>query len=341
MHDRFLAALQTTADVSLVAALRDPRLGFPDDKDLRVFIPDLHLISQARQQAGHFRFATNNESLLVRVLGALKDLKSGAVGDEQVNVIHLGDILDLWREVPFIQPSADIPARIGNDHSALMNALRDPDLDVMMFFGNHDFELYHWASYDRDVRHVYIPEDDPHVLVVHGDVFDWLERLPDFVQDIAVFLFAPNVAPTTYALGKMRQATERTTPNPNYVDYIKCSAPASLGQLGPTGDQPVPAQYNLQRAGAAGAQTALFETAVAAMKKIKTDYNLDICTTVIGHTHHARIVIREEGSKLFTLIDCGAWIENCVGADGIVQPNSQIAALCGNEARVYQLRPLH
>jgi hypothetical protein len=79
MHDRFLAALQTTADVSLVAALSDPRLGFPDHKDLRVFIPDLHLISQARQQAGHFRFGTNNESLLVRVLGALKDLKGGSL----------------------------------------------------------------------------------------------------------------------------------------------------------------------------------------------------------------------------------------------------------------------
>lgn len=339
MHDRFLASLKTTANVSLVAALRDPRLGFPNDKDLRVFIPDLHLISQARQRSGHFRFATNNESLLVRVLGALKDLKSAIAADEKVKIIHLGDILDLWREVPFIQPSADIPARIGNDHIALMNALRDPDLDVTMFFGNHDFELYHWASYGSDVRHLYIPEDKPRVLVVHGDVFDWLERLPDFIQDIAVFLFAPKLQPSTYALGKMRQATEKTTPNPHYVDYIKCPAPAALGQLGPV-VEPVPAQYNVQHAGAAGAQTALFDTAVTAMKKIKADHNLDVCTTVIGHTHHARIVIREENAKLYTLIDCGAWIENCIGNDGISQPSSQVAALCGNEARIYQLRPL-
>jgi UDP-2,3-diacylglucosamine pyrophosphatase LpxH len=340
MHDRLLASLQTVADVSLVAALNDSRLGLSSQKDLRIFIPDLHLISEARRTAGHFRFATNNEDLLVRVLGALNTLKSGAANDEQISVIHLGDILDLWREVPHIDPSADIPARIANDHIALMNALRDPELDTTIFFGNHDFELYHWASYDRDVRHVYIPEDNPQILVLHGDVFDWLERLPDFVQDIVVYLFAPSVTPTLYALGKMREATRKTTPNPEYVDYIKCQQPAPVGQLQKTNGTPVPKQFNLQVKGQRGAQTALFDTAVKAVKKSNTDHNLKINTVVIGHTHHARIVIQDDGTDLFTLIDCGAWIENCVDDNGKVQPNAQIGALCGNEARIYQLRPI-
>ncbi|HEY2913633.1 MAG TPA: metallophosphoesterase [Candidatus Angelobacter sp.] len=323
-----------------MAALSDPRLGLPDQKDLRIFIPDLHLISEARRSAGHFRFATNNEDLLVRVLGALKMLKSSASDDENISVIHLGDILDLWREVPHIDPSAEIPARIANDHIALMNALRDPELDVTIFFGNHDFELYHWASYDRDVRHVYIPENKPRILVLHGDVFDWLERLPDFVQDIVVYLFAPSVTPTLYALGKMREATKKTTPNPDYVDYIKCPSPAPVGQLQKTNGGAIPNQFNVQHAGQPGAQTALFDAAIKAITKSNTENNLKINTVVIGHTHHARIVTQDDGQNLFTLIDCGAWIENCVDDAGNVQPNAQIGALCGNEARIYQLRPI-
>lgn len=63
---------------------------------------------------------------------------------------------------------------------------------------------------------------------------------------------------------------------------------------------------------------------------------------VIGHTHHARIAIREtKTGELFTLIDCGAWIENCLAeGDASPMPNAQIAALSANEARIYQLQPI-
>jgi hypothetical protein len=62
---------------------------------------------------------------------------------------------------------------------------------------------------------------------------------------------------------------------------------------------------------------------------------------VIGHTHHARIAVHDKGDEFFALMDCGAWIENCNTADDLTpQPNAQIAALSGNEARIYQLAPL-
>ena len=126
MHDRLLTALAKVAQVSLVAALRDDRLGFPDTKDLRVFIPDLHLISAQRLATGGFRFSTNYESLLGAVLGTLKNLKGAAAADERVVVTHLGDILDLWREVPAINPQEETASLIANDHAELMNALRIP-----------------------------------------------------------------------------------------------------------------------------------------------------------------------------------------------------------------------
>ena len=70
-------------------------------------------------------------------------------------------------------------------------------------------------------------------------------------------------------------------------------------------------------------------------------YGFPVRTVIIGHTHQARIAVREENGGLFTLIDCGSWIENC-SVDGATNPLpcAQIGALCGNEARLYQLAPL-
>jgi hypothetical protein len=63
-----------------------------------------------------------------------------------------------------------------------------------------------------------------------------------------------------------------------------------------------------------------------------------LTTAVIGHTHHARIAIHEDGDRLFALVDCGAWIEDCVTGDNPTpRPNAQIAALGANEIRIYQL----
>jgi UDP-2,3-diacylglucosamine pyrophosphatase LpxH len=341
MHDRLLAALQKIAQVSLVAALRDDRLGFPDPKDLRVFIPDLHLISAQRQATGGFHFSTNHESLLVTLLGVLKSLKLAAAADERVRVAQLGDILDLWREVPHIDPQEETAARIANDHAELMNALRDPDLNATLFLGNHDYELYHWASYARCVRKLFIPAGDPQVLVLHGDVFDWIERFPDAVKEFLVYYFAAGTKPTNYALGQMYQFVRQASPNPNDPAAIHCSTPARLNGLQPVAGGAIPARFNLQRAGNAAANTTFLDMAYDAVGRPDNAYGFPVKTVIIGHTHQARIAVREENGGLFTLIDCGSWIENC-SVDGATNPlpSAQICALCGNEARIYQLAPL-
>jgi len=340
MHDRLLTALQSVAQVSLVAALRDDRLGFPDPKDLRVFIPDLHLISAQRQATGGFHFGTNHESLLVTLLGLLKTLKLAAAADERVMVAQLGDLLDLWREVPHINPQAEIAARIANDHAELMNALRDPDLNATLFLGNHDYELYHWASYAECVRKLFFPANDPQVLVLHGDVFDWIEQAPDAVQNFLVYYFAPGTQPTTYLLGQMQQFVSETSPNPDSTTGIQPGMPARLNGLRPAAGA-IPAQFNLQRAGDPAANTRFLDIAYEAVGRPGNPYGPPVRTVIIGHTHGARIAVREQDGGLFTLIDCGAWIENC-SVDGTTNPmpNAQIGVLCGNEARIYQLAPL-
>ena len=140
MHDRLLSALQALTEVRLVAALRDDRLGFPDRKDLRVFIPDLHLISETRHREGGYRYGTNHEQLLTEVLGVLTMLKARATGTETVVVYLLGDFLDLWRERPRLNERLDAAAAIRDDHEDLVAALLDPALRARFLLGNHDFD---------------------------------------------------------------------------------------------------------------------------------------------------------------------------------------------------------
>lgn len=66
---------------------------------------------------------------------------------------------------------------------------------------------------------------------------------------------------------------------------------------------------------------------------------------VIGHIHHARILVDERtendgGSKtgFFALVDCGAWMEEGE-LDGEIVRNAQIGALYDNDVRIYQLSP--
>ena len=127
-----------------------------------------------------------------------------------------------------------------------------------------------------------------------------------------------------------------------YRNYIQNPQPATLGKVQAGEPDNIPARWNVQQEGAAPSQNLMFlDAAHKSCLKANNDYEMNLKVAVIGHTHHARIAVRETADgDLFTLIDCGAWIENCI-ADGASKPtpNAQIAALSGNEARIYQLEP--
>lgn len=345
MHDRLLNALQSVAKVRLVASLRDDRLGFPNDKDLRIFIPDIHLISEKRRKQGKFAYATNFPDLLTSVAVELTNLKAGAANNETIVVYQLGDFLDLWREASGADDQLDVAARIKDDHQDLVLALLDDNLNARFLLGNHDFDLYRWPDYTAWERRYYLPDSaltTPSVILLHGDIFDWVESLPDKVQDVFVFLFSPRVQPSEHALGQMRELVRQSHGARTYSNYIQNQQPATIGAVQAGEPDIIPARWNVQTAGSAPAQNLLFlESSYKCCVKANTDYDMDLRVAVIGHTHHARIAVRETpGGGLFTLIDCGAWIESCIGdGDLAPTPNAQIAALSGNEARIYQLEP--
>src|SRR6266496_6657701 len=97
LHDELLVALRGVSNVSLVASYRDPRLRFDAADDLRVFVPDLHLLSNEKRL--RYRYGTNQTALLTDVLGAIGQLKTRDPNRTVVNY-QVGDFLDLWRETP-------------------------------------------------------------------------------------------------------------------------------------------------------------------------------------------------------------------------------------------------
>jgi UDP-2,3-diacylglucosamine pyrophosphatase LpxH len=329
-------------EVFLVSSIADPGLGFPSKDEVRVFVPDLHLISAKRHLEGKFKFATNNEPLLVQVLTTLSTLRGLIDAGQSLTVITLGDTFDLWRETNGLDPTPDVPRRIAADHYRLMHALYGAALDATIFLGNHDFELYQWNSYQRCVRKRFFPDGAPQVLVLHGDIFDWVEKIPNAIKRFFVYFFSPDAEPTTYVLGQMSSAVRKTAPSSENPDYIHCETPAAMGALQPLKDQGLPgdtSHWNVIDANASGADARLFDKAFESAVQFNEKTGLDIRSVVIGHTHHARIVTRTAGGRPFTLIDCGAWIENCsvAGTEAGKMPNSQVGVLSGNEARIYQL----
>src|SRR5947209_1739027 len=175
LHDQFLATLESVANVSLVSKLRGPRLNIPDEDRLNIFIPDLHLVSKTRG----FQFGTNAVDTLTAVLNAVRTLKTAA-RPAQVIVYQIGDLLDLWREADGLDPNADVASAIEDSHSSLMEAIYDPVLDTQFLLGNHDYDLYRFPNYDIWQRYFYLTRS---MLVLHGDIFDWVEELPDGLQN--------------------------------------------------------------------------------------------------------------------------------------------------------------
>src|SRR5215831_7196885 len=99
MHTDLLKSLSNVAEVKLIAAFSDERLGFGEDNILRVFFPDAHLITKKRLKEGKFKYSTNYPDLLALVVKEVKKFKVKAEkGDQTVLVYHIGDLLDLWRE---------------------------------------------------------------------------------------------------------------------------------------------------------------------------------------------------------------------------------------------------
>jgi len=348
LQNELLAKLLTVRDgnlnVSLVSSFQHECIGLPDE--LHIFLPDIHLITGERQAEVDFGCSTNYEDLLTDLVRQLKSFKV-AKGGLPVTVHQLGDLLDLWRQAPQLDQSQDLGAWIANDHQNLMSALLDNELDMQFLLGNHDFNLCRCPNFDGWRSNVYLknPAGTATAIALHGHVFDWeqdaLNTLPEPVKDALVCLSAPIWPPGTRQLGELialnSQARQRM---PNLNQYIQAPKPVALGRTVSAGGE-VPARFNVQTETDHLQDGMKYVDAARALcQTANQKYGTKLNMVVIGHTHHARIAVAEDGEGSFVLVDAGAWIEQYLTPES-EQPfkNAQIAAVGGNQARIYQLQP--
>lgn len=330
LHDSLLSSLQSVALVQLVACLRDERLNFGGDSDLHVFIPDIHLVTKKVRK--RYPYGTNDTGVLTRALEAIRQLKQRAAGEKKkVSVFQVGDFMDLWRETPRLDDRVDAASRIADDHRALMRAMMAPGFRTRFLLGNHDFELYRWPNFVAWERRYFLGPTGttkPSGIALHGDVFDEVETFPNTLQQLVVFFLSPFKSATDHELSEVLALVHQENLRHDFT--LQVGGDALLGKFAPTEAQVLPERHNV-------GEHKFLSQARMMCERANRDYGLSLRFAVIGHTHHARIAVHEQGGDFFALIDTGAWIENCVLPDGSRQPNMQLTALSGNEVRIYQL----
>ena len=100
MHNKFIESMNEIADIFQVARLKHKEMDFPYPDEMRIFVPDLHLISDYRDE--EFKYSTSYPKLLIKVMQGLIGLKKELRQQgKKVHVYQLGDFIDLWRETPY------------------------------------------------------------------------------------------------------------------------------------------------------------------------------------------------------------------------------------------------
>lgn len=336
-HEKVLSELKTAfpgkRGVSVVAQHTDPQLSLPKRR-VQVFLPDCHLLTKqdgaAYPKTGFFQGTD-----LLKLLKTLTKLKADHPG--QLTVWHLGDLFDIWRARGGRGPAAEVDS-IAAEHAEIVDLLRygaPHGVGASLIAGNHDYALHELAEWQA-ARYRIIQNEDPNggdMLVLHGDIFDWIEKLPDEIQARAV-RFA-----RWHASGKKNLFNEDEV-----VGEVNRAVPAGDQAIG-KGRVALPVSENSTGhviegdKGKTDAPNKKFYQGARELAEALKKRGHKIRLVVIGHTHWARIVHgRLKGQEPFALMDCGAWTGHCrLGSDQPWLHNGQIGVLAGDEVRLYQV----
>ena len=338
LHDRLLQALLQASkvnDVLLAARLEDPRIGNEDAKGVRVFIPDLHLLTGKDEK--RFPYGFNCKDQMIGLLKAFKLFRKGLADDENLIVYQLGDFVDLWRQ------GSDDPTKILEENYDIYGHLSEGSsaLNAWFLLGNHDIDLPNGGGFRIWNRRYYFPIRDPKALVVHGDIFDMLERLPDWFQRLFVYMFGPMYDGTAYDLDNLQKAVKQAQGRKQYPKTIQGEYHDIAGCVSAANRIPGDSYFNVTKVTDPRNKEGheFLPAAYESVQKVKTEFNLNLKIAIIGHTHHARIAVYEGGNgEFFALMDCGAWIEKYrTTADQEPKPSAQIGVIVGNDCRIYQI----
>jgi len=352
LHKRLLDTMDNTGvKLSLAARIFEPDIGLPDNGTIRIFIPDLHMISKEAQKRFPdygFHSHQSREPTMVRFLEALGSLGRQLSDVNSLRVYQLGDFLDLWREHQFGNDPTPILRDNAQVWDLLYNNLNDSSAPVYYLRGNHDFAIPDQNEY-RNWQRAYFSGP---MAVMHGDIFDWLEVVaPDWLQQAVVYLTGVEEGERNYSQEEFQEVNEEIHTR-NEATRYQWAEVYRLGDqwlnppndsTGPTAGNVIgvqnPNQYNGDRNDLSGHE--LMGRAHQLVGRLAAARQREIRLLVIGHTHHARIVQYKTQEENFVLMDCGAWTEECwVGPKEDRRnkvPSQQVGVTIGNDCRIYQV----
>jgi UDP-2,3-diacylglucosamine pyrophosphatase LpxH len=260
------------------------------DKELSqrttVCIPDLHLLEKGPTDD----FFNGDQKHVDRFLDFLDFLVERK---EDLQVINLGDMFDLWQ------------AR-GNTnliYSAYPNilGLLDEELKAIYVIGNHDIDIYEWyndqnKTFNRKWRHFLSENEDNKIRVLfeHGFQADFFNNQDSW----------------SGAIG--REITDIV----GLMEYIYPDIDVFLSEAW----EGLKRTFSIYNAGLTAKKKPDFNghEYLRYYRDLIEKYNAgdtddaeeptDLVLAVIGHTHQARLVSRPKDNTVYYLMDCGSWV---------------------------------
>jgi len=347
--------------VSLVARLNDAALNLGRDKRVHVFIPDCHIVPPDNLKDWEGAVCTPaTQAAVLRLLEALAKLGTNI----EVVVWQLGDLFDYWR-VGKTKLSAE--ARRESLRKNCEEAWKAFDRNVVRrLVGNHDDPLE--DPPDSLELEFFIPDKpdqsaDSDVLVVHGHQFDPIERLDSRLKEFFMRGATQRVDKIPWDMMSAANPNWSRTPDPRARRRRPNLSPSNRWEFlsfDLTHQNPVPLEgqpfnvmpatpiWRLEGSGALLGRGGEWVDAKYQQLYVKareradqeTANGRDVSLVVIGHTHHARIILgsRSDG-KPFAFMDCGAWVGTGFLSATMNAPiwNAQIGVKVGDDLRIYQL----
>ncbi len=327
-HEFFLEGMKGIPSIEAVkgvARVFDERIGNSIKHRIYIFFPDLHIVSRKKREK-RFDYGFNHERLFVDLLKKLLELRSSQSNYEIV-VVQMGDFVDLWRE------KTKDPGKILSDFQGVRDYLYGmpggESLQASFILGNHDVGIVkvpdmspYWSF------RLFLPDDGPlKTYVTHGDVFDWIEKLPDSLQEWAVYLLTPKTERPVKKFNKLAKLIKKKSQQTDPTRIYQIEALEDVKATGLIDKIPYMKTHKY------------LESCFERTEEMNRNPNVNLTSAVIAHTHEPAITLLDEGESFFVMMDCGSWQGKYQEPGSDPKANCQIGVICGNDFRIYQLDP--
>lgn len=251
-----------------------------------ICIPDMHLLERGPDD-DFLDGRPEYEERFIGLLDFLMELRES----EEVEIIQLGDMFDLWQA----RGNTNLIAEAYPDILGLIDKLK-----TIYVVGNHDIDLIRWykereETFGRRWRYYSSIDGRPRVIYEHGFQADLFNNQDNWSGAIGMVI--------TKIVGMM--------------EYIEPDIDVFLGSLWGS----ISRAFSIYNAGLTPVKNPegfnsheYLDYYINLMEKYnKGDTDdihdpADLVLAVVGHTHIARLVKKPKNGRTYYLMDCGSWV---------------------------------